>query len=270
MALYYLSNTLHKVDFNQSTDTPYDMETHWRRRTRLHVFVRDKKRDHRPPDMVSWCGMEAAITPYESDTPLPMGYFNATVHGSIYVAINTVDGVLAIGVTSMCWPIIAQVGPDFAELRMYDLIDDSLLSTFPKHITTDWYTDELVYVRGDSIVKKKGDRIYTTNTVPIGTLEGIVSVGNVCYTINSQYFHMYDDRISEHDPLELYSEWDYKNFHATTRMISEVVMEIGYIDTTDDYNANMALFDVRSPYTFAAQMTPVPITAKYIKSMSIF
>jgi hypothetical protein len=94
MALYYMSNTLHKVDFDLSTDTPYNMREHWMRRASRYTFVHDKKRDGQPPDIVSWCGMKAAVTPYDSNTSLPMGCFNALSHASLYAAIKTRNGVI--------------------------------------------------------------------------------------------------------------------------------------------------------------------------------
>jgi hypothetical protein len=277
MTLYYESYSLRRIDFYRSTDAPYDMDNHWKRRAKQYVFVHDKKRNHHPPDIVSWCGMTAAVTPYASDIPPPTEYFNGK-HGFIHVAINTADGVFVFGRTPST-PFISQVGPDFADLKTHPLLqlyknsnNKALNRQFctsqgpacARDVTTDWYTDELVCVWDNTIVKKKGNQFHDSNAISMGSLHGIASVGNVCYTIDDQYIHMYDDRVSGRDPLVLYDGWGDINFYATTRMISEVIIEIGYIDTvTTDYTANMVLFDVRSPYAFAAQMTPVPVLGQY-------
>jgi hypothetical protein len=130
-------------------------------------------------------------------------------------------------------------------------------------MTTDWYTDELVYYGDGHIHKADGSGFTAACKTVTDGIESLTAVGNNIYVLCDRHIWGYDDRIEQ--PALLYEGGKFA-LHISTRMISDVVMEIGYIvyDQSTDSTANMVLFDARSPYAFAAQMTPVRIEEQHI------
>lgn len=259
MNLYYAtvgSRIVHKVDFEQSTVTPYDMTDNWPGLScNPYVFVQDNRRPYGAmPDLVAY-GAHTASLIHPADALRHNSYSELkSTYSSLRAAVNT--GTDTIGVR---WnghgAQFIRVGDKYGQFMLVDHEIYAALDMREGMITSDLYTGEIVYSDNNTVYRySQPDNPINLN--PYGATN-IAAVGNIIYVIKSGTTYMKDDRVDGIVRL-----WDRKDPNhlrklGRIRMFTDTIMveaEIGIDDV-----ATMEMFDMRWSCNPVAELPPIQL-----------